>query len=258
MRRFFLSVLFAISLSNSPVWAGVDFDGVDDYVTAGSAADIDNMFPATIALWANIDNAGEANDGRIFDKTDAGNGYALGTENTGDIFFFQAGTATFFYCSSAGAATFDTWQHIALTWTGEVDSTCSAIKLYVNGTLKSWTTTQGSGTRPTDAASNFIIGNKNAAGANTGDLTISNFVIIKAVLTQAKITQLANDRTALAAMNVSTTRPTRFWRFDETPDGTNANGVVFDDMMGIGTATADDGANNTGMTAMAEAVLSYP
>jgi len=50
-----------------------------------------------------------------------------------------------------------------------------------------------------------------------------------------------------------------YWPLDDQPDGTSGNGDTFRDRSGNANhGTGDDGGNNTGLTARAETLLSYP
>jgi hypothetical protein len=49
-----------------------------------------------------------------------------------------------------------------------------------------------------------------------------------------------------------------YWPLDNQPDGTAADGDTYRDRVGTNNGTGSDGANNTGLTNIAEKVLSYP
>jgi hypothetical protein len=186
--------------ANDPVWVCVNggyalsFDGTDDIVNAGSAASLDDMEPFTISAWIKPDSAGSSGFSNILAKHDTGNGqWFLERDNTApdvNAYEFSKDHDTDVKrVTSDNTVTYDVWQHIAVTWDGS--TTASNIHIYKDGVETGYAvTSNGSGTKYSDAARPFVIG-------NGGDLAspfyglIDDVRVYNSVLSQAEITTLA-------------------------------------------------------------------
>ena len=186
--------------ADDPTWECVaggyalNFDGTDDIVNAGSAATLDDLGPMTIAAWIKPDSAGATAVSHVMSKSNTGSGrWFLEIDNSSpedDAFEFNKDFDTDVARTTNNAtATYDVWQHIAVTWDGS--ATGANIHIYKDGVESSYASTiNGSGTQYSDAALPFIIGNR-------GDGTIPFYGLIDDVrvynsaLSPAQISVLA-------------------------------------------------------------------
>ncbi|MGH1456141.1 MAG: LamG domain-containing protein [Alphaproteobacteria bacterium] len=156
---------------SSQIGTGLNFDGSNDIINAGSDASIDDIFAGggTIAAWIYPVGWGENSFGRIVHKASASNG------NNGYIFYVDdnAGTTQdetlgFDHGFASGeegwsgpsnTITLNQWNHVAVTYDNSSDS--NSPSLYVNGEAITPLTVNNSGTgvADSDAAQNLFIGN---------------------------------------------------------------------------------------------------
>lgn len=250
-----LTLILLLLLCPLNVWGGFTNDGNDDIVNCGSAADLDNFWDdgGTVSMWVKFNSL--VSSGDMFEKLDGVNDYSWVSLSNGSVRFYQAATTTFFICTTAtGVITTGTWHHLAITWDGSVDSSCSGVIFYKDGSPVSWITTAGTGTRPDDSSAVLHI----TEGDSPTTAQYSNMSIFDSVLSASSIAVLASDETTIAPYNQSATL-LRFWRMDDLADGISAgDGTIIKDMTGNGDCTADDGGDDLGATFKAEEVLSYP
>ena len=190
------------TLTNGPTWvagkigSAVNFDAVDDVVTAGSNASLDDLVAQggggmTITAWIRPNSIGEGgNPGRIVHKgtgTSATNGWQFVIQGTSPALAFASDHATtdVNHVASANSITLGVWQHVVVTWDGS--ATAANVRLYVNGVEPTYqTTTNGVGARSSDAASSVFIGNDNT-GVRTFDGALDDVRIYNRILTAAEI-----------------------------------------------------------------------
>ncbi|MHA2275291.1 MAG: LamG-like jellyroll fold domain-containing protein, partial [Candidatus Kariarchaeaceae archaeon] len=153
---------------------GQDFDGIDDYIDAGSDNSIDNVFAGggTITAWIYPTSWGESLFGRIVDKSTStlgANGWGFIVNGGGVIknkltFFRDFSTERGFWYSPTDSLSLNQWQHVVVTY--NEDSTSNDPILYINGVSQSilWDDLP-SGTPSDDSAQSLHIGK--FAGANS-------------------------------------------------------------------------------------------
>ncbi len=258
---FFISFLFIILIITNS-YAGVDFDTTDDRLTCGNNSSILTENGAmSIALWIFPRIGGNVN-ARI-----VGRGLSnLGRElrftwkdiNTLNFSVNTSGT-TLDREASDNSLTLNVWQHIGMTWDGSL--TAANVKFYVNGIETSYKTTQdGTGTPNDNSADDIYIGNRNLTPEpDRGiDSIMSDIVIWGAVNTSDNMLQLASSKVKRIPLQVNPSNLQAYWALDDEPDGTSVDGNTFIDLTGNGnTCTGNNGANNTGLLAKAEEVLTY-
>ncbi len=136
---------------------GLDFDGINDYVNAGSDAKYDNLFAFTVCSWVWMDASGA---GFIASKYNAsGDGWAIlgnGTGSAISVDISGAGNTTGAVVSS------NTWHHICVPWDSATDSTPA---IYMDGALL-LAGTAGTGTVEDDNAGSLVIGGADPAHPN--------------------------------------------------------------------------------------------
>lgn len=267
-----LRLLLFVILFSPVAFAGVDFDGTDDYVDLGSmgsfGSDLDSQ-TTSIAFW--------------FKTTDTARVSVFGTgNNTGNdtVLFLQFNTDPTDQSSSQGktwqrlrdetavmrqgGADFDTgytdgeWHHWVSIFHTNADG-----EIFLDGVSQTWTTSSfGDGSVGTTAnfTGSFDISGMNWKGTHCQDGCfggqISEFYIFDDELTDAEISLLANSKVKGIGRQFDNMR--NYLPLDDIADGESADGDMFKDHgTGGDDGTGVDGANNTGLTATAEEVLTY-
>ena len=268
MWRKIISLLLALALIPNLCLAGGNFDGVDDVVNCGSGASLDNMTAITVSAWIYLDTVSQGTYPRIVAKeTTAGAGwrfYALNDATPAKTiaFAYDYATTDVERVGVANAISTTTWTHILATWDGS--STATNIHLYVNGgEITYYRTDNGVGAKNSDASESLFIGNRNDLNRDF-DGTISEVAVWNMVLSADQIALLASSKVKRMPLQLSdpdadgTNELVGYWSMDEVADGASADLATFFDLSGNGNSgNPDNGANNTGMTGVAESVLSY-
>ncbi len=135
------------TLSGSPTWGdgrvgkALNFDGVDDFMNAGSSTSLDTPADYTISLWV-YNGAGSDAYPTLFNRVAqvANNGYfwayTNGT-NEADLNFQYADGTNYLTTTFSSALSLNAWQHVVFTF----DDASKALKLYINGSQFSTTRT---------------------------------------------------------------------------------------------------------------------
>jgi hypothetical protein len=122
---------------------GRRFDGLNDSVSLGSAASIDDVFTGggTVEAWFRAAGWGEASKGRILEKGDTSTGetkgWCLSVDNenvSGGILFTHvvtAGDGIGGWNTAAGSVALNAWTHVALVY--DQGSTANDPTIYLNG-----------------------------------------------------------------------------------------------------------------------------
>ena len=147
---------------------GMSFDGVDDYVDAGSNISLDDLHTKggmSISAWINPHTAGEGEYGRIADKDSnfAGAWYFSLHGNTGrQLQFVKDGSTDLYVRSNTNVITFNQWQHVVVAWDGSV--TATNVHLYVNGVETGYSAQTDGVSLGSEADRNFRIGSRFGGG----------------------------------------------------------------------------------------------
>ena len=157
-------------LTGGPTWVdgkrgkALNFDGVNDYVNAGSDASLDKigLGARTVTAWINARSLGEGNFGRIIDKNQGGAVgwllYLCNSDSCVNGFRFNqttTGTNNDIY-DARNVLTFNKWIHVAFTYSGTVGT--PAI-FYIDGkSVTVSTRTTGDGSLDDDSANVATIG----------------------------------------------------------------------------------------------------
>lgn len=181
------------TLFNTPPWStgqygsALTFSGTR-YVAVGAPANLANLYSAgmTVMAWIKPISAGAGSQGRIVDKSNGGAGWSLKMNGATMVQFAASEFATTDALRNSGASiALNTWQHVAVTWTGS--PTASNIHIYVNGVLSDGTTTNGAGALRDDSARPLTIGNRPVDMARAFDGQIDEVRVYNQVLSAASI-----------------------------------------------------------------------
>jgi len=164
---------------------GRKFDGVDDKITCGRGASLDNLLPLTYSVWVNFDAPyGELNPFLVSKDTAfaPANWLYVNAANQ-DIILDRAFADTNLNANSEnGVVVAGAWANIVAT----IDAN-KVPRLYVNGTEVSYTTqTTGVGALTDDSSSDVYIGNSQD-GTRTVDGLIGEVLIYNRALTLLEI-----------------------------------------------------------------------
>ena len=230
------------------------FDGVDDIVSAGSGASLDDLLTVTYEAWILPHTVGEASLGIIFDKSNgAANFTTISLVNTNTIkFTVDYATTDLARLSSNNTITLNQWNHIVITWDGSV--TATNVHIYINGKETSYqTTTNAEGARNSDATYSQYIGNRAATdqtfNGNIDDAKIFNYVRTAMQIKSDFVGKTTKQGVSVRVASDAESRNASdglvgYWEMDEASWNGTAGEVI--DSSGNGNnGTSSNGANTT-------------
>jgi hypothetical protein len=176
----------------------LEFNGTSGSVNAGSAASLDDLGPLSVSVWINPRSTGENGNGWIIAKS---TGASLPTDGwslamTNDVtnalkFGVDHDSSHLEQVSAAEVITYNTWNHVVVTWDGTTGSGSS--RIFVNGVEISYSyTDDGSGSRHSDASNELYIGN-NPSQSQAFDGYIDEIRLYGRILSSAEITELYSE-----------------------------------------------------------------
>lgn len=220
----------------------LDFDASDDYVDAGSGAQLDNLGPMTISAWYFARGEGENARGGILNKGDGNGALVDGPElefgSTGfdgvdrtNAFAFGVGFSStpLHRIASNNTVTLNKWQFLTLTWDGSNSS--SNVHIYIDGVEVTYQKSQDAvGTKLDDSSANMLIGiGSFGAQSNTWDGRIDEVRVYRRVLSYDEIQRLYKIQKPRVTGGITNNGLVGYWSFEE----------------GTGTRTEDSSNNNT-------------
>ncbi|MCK4960649.1 MAG: hypothetical protein KAT00_14655, partial [Planctomycetes bacterium] len=112
-------------------WTGqneLSFDGLNDYASCGSSADLNLTSSLTLSAWINPRTFGQSDFGRIIDKGTSSTGFSLHVDgSSAALGYVVYGKAV--VKSSPNVIELDMWQHVAAAY----DESAQLVSFYVNG-----------------------------------------------------------------------------------------------------------------------------
>lgn len=260
MDRIISSLILALSLLFAqPVWAGLEMDGIDDYVDIPAGPDIAADESFSISAWV---TAG-ANDDLIVQYQDNnpliyfGVGTLAGQGTAGKLTLLLRNSAGGNLTGFSGTTTITdgAWYHVGATRDGSDNS----IEIYVNGVDEGGGTWAGGSINLSGGTDHFL--STSGGGPFTGKM--SDVIFWEGAEVSADdMAQLALSQGKRMPLQIQPASHFFYLPLDQGSDGTANcfNGVAgFLDISGNGRhGTGNDGGNNTGLTCIGEEVLSYP
>lgn len=254
-----LSILLSLLLAACPVFGGVDFDATDDYIDCGADSSLDITSNLSISAWVYLDDISDNISMEIIGKRTSSStgGYVIQVYEplNGGI----APLLRFWIYASGGwrgegspncSISLDTWTQVGTTYDG------TTMRYYKNG--QECDTYSYSGAITSISTDKVYIGANEANSKGYFDGMIENVLIWDATLQADEMSLLYNSKLKHMPLQIQPSNLVLFLPLDDEPDGTSGDGDTFIDLSGNGNdGTGDDGANNTGLTAVAEKVLSY-
>ena len=170
--------------SGHPDWsigyrnAGVDFDGVNDYIDCGHDSSLDLSLPFSLEAWVKLE--GRTTDRDIIFKGVSGNLVELKYDSSDDYWELVVSDGNYRYAKfSQSNPDLSTWYHIVGTCDGDT------VKIYVDNVLGS--TTEAIGTLTDPSAYNLTIGCRGSFTDRFFDGKIDEVRVYNRVLTTAEI-----------------------------------------------------------------------
>lgn len=249
MRKWLIILVCILALCGGVCWA-VDFDGADDLVSIGATQaliDLPTTYNFTIALWFNSDVVDSDHAVFTWSGTDDlvfyPNDDAAGTGGV-RVFWRDIGGTIF---SEAGSDLSGEWHHFTF-----VSRAFDDHEAYRDGSSVATSSDTGNA----GPFSDVLIGNFSTQFWDGG---ICEVAVWDVALSDHGIEQLALSRLKGMPLQIQPSNLVMYLPMDDEPDGTSFDGDTAWDRSGTGNdGTGDDGGNNTGLTAKAEEVLSYP
>jgi len=177
---------------------GLNFDGLNDIALFGSGTSniFDASSPLSVSFWMKAASVGESNNGAIIGKSsdDYTNGWIIQLGSNNLLQFGIDYTTTDLLVQTVNSTvSLDEWDHYIVTWDGTTSA--SNVHIYKNGSEVSYqTTTDGSGSRVSDASYEMAIGNSNA-GTKTFDGVLDDIRVFNTVISADDIHLLSGTTT---------------------------------------------------------------
>ena len=214
-----------------------NFDGVDDFINCGNITALNNAPNASWSFWMNPSATalrylfsayqGSGSNQQIY-FAKKGTGIAIRLRGQG----YVGGTPVMFNESSQ-SWTLGSWYHIVVTFDGAESDNAQKVKVYVNGSALTNTSSGAAFTNLNTTTSDFHIASFNSSNEFAGN--IDEFSIYDYTLTQANVNTIFNSGVPNNLANL-TTPPIHWWRMGD--------GDTFP------TLTDNSGSNNGTMTNM--------
>ena len=177
------------------------FDGVDDLITFGSGASIDNFTTITYSIWFYLDAFTTAAGMRPCGKRKSINAKGVTAANDNCIEFFAPFTGDDgSWDSPNNSVSTGVWTHVGLTYDGALTTNDPII--YLGGTSQTISeTVTPTGTLELDEASDFVVGNNATPGVRPWDGALAEVGYWNRILTAAEIGILADAYSPLFIPN---------------------------------------------------------
>jgi len=241
MKRLLLSLLIVL-LTASSCFAGIDFDGVDDSITANNfLSNYSSDF--TISCWYFVPTATTAAGQFVSSNTAVAGRWNLVINDTADSgkisFFFNNGTS---YIITSPNNTRNGWHNAVITRNGNL------FTLYEDSASVGTPVTQA---LTMSTSGTLSIGARASTAQQFLKGTLSEIAIWNDNLSTTNISALYNNGKPIRGLplKIAPANLQSYWAINDGAIGTSADGDTVADLSGNGrNGTGSDGANNTGLT----------
>lgn len=243
-----------------PAFCGVSFDNSDDAIEVTNLTGYYDQ--TTWALWVKPGGFGESSLGRFFEKRkSSGQSVLLYIDGANKkICFDRVWNSVSEWCTpndSWGTDKNGVWGFVVVTY--DQTSTSNDPIIYINGVSQSLTETVSPSGSLTNTADPYVIGNRLNDTARTFYGVISEFYVWGTILTQSDIDILYKSKIKGMGLQISPTNLKTSLSLSDKTGGISTDGIEFYDQSGNNNyGVGNDGADNTGLTAVSEEVLTYP
>jgi len=244
-----------LSFTSSYSPYALDFDGANDYVSAGRVLGAENTSTLSVSFWLKIPSTGAKSY----------LGYFIGSFGAGwlveadahSIYFAIGDTGTgyqSFTLPYSGNININTWYHICMVYDGNETGSANILKVYINGTQK---TLIGSPSFPAsiptlNATAEFTIGGIKPS-AVSGQKTTSNVSVFNSALTSSQVREIYNEGVPSNLNNHSAySNLVSWWQLGSNSSWVNPDWTVLDEK-GSNNGTS----SNMGEDAIVDGVGSY-
>jgi len=190
-------------LLDGQVDGALDFDGVNDYVDAGSASSLDNLEIVTYSAWIYARSYSGTNQGHIFGKggTDWYSSFRFNS-SSGTLVFYWIYSTTNLSTVTTTTIPLNTWTYVVTTYNVGGDRKA---RIYINGVEASYGAQQASvGTRADNSSGNQIIGNDD-------NVSFSRF--FNGLIDNARISNVARSEDWIATEYNNQSSPNSFYSY---------------------------------------------
>ncbi len=248
-----LLILFISCLILNPCWGGVDFDRIDDRIEVADDSTLKPLSEISMAGWIKFDTV-DSTDTLFVCKDDVGDNRQLtyGLENNGVWTFRLWDSSNTLHTQTFGTIPSEnTWFHFAGTYNGATQ------KMYIDGVERD--TDEWISNLAQKVVALHIGGRFQGGTAFPFDGNMTELYIWGKALTANEIKLLFDSQVKGIGLQIQPSNLVMYLPLNDQPDGTSFDGDTAVDRSGNGNdGTGDNGGNNTGLTAKAEEVLSYP
>ncbi len=254
MNKKILIFLAFILLLTAPVFAGVDFDGVDDLIDT-TKINMAGWSAFTVTAWVYWADTGSA-EHSVFSNWDSNSeaGILFRLEPSGNRiegFLSEVSNNQVGGTFTSTSVTANTWTFIALRNDG------SNLEAFVNSTKDTTQFAVSANMDADNSNNNAEIGNT-PHGGDELDGMITEVALWDVALSDNELSILASAKVKRLPLQMQVANLQGYWPLDDESDATSGDGDTFLDLSTNGyNGTGDNGGNNTGLTCKAEEVLTY-
>jgi len=232
-------------------FAGIDFDGVDDFVNVSSVWNATQDY--SIFIVARKEEANRTQG--VYANTQSWGDFGIAC-TSGNILRHS----TFGYADHDSNITWNINKWVAIVITGDKGNSSSGLTFYYRELDSSTITTYNRSwddRGDTKTVAGYI--GRNQFGEYFNGQIAEVCIWGNRLLMDAQARQLLSSYSKGFARQMYPADIKEYWLLDDQPDGTSGDGDTFKDISGNGkNGTGDNGGNNTGLAMAAEQVLSYP
>lgn len=251
MRKFFLNVFLVLLLMVTPCWGGIEYDGVDDDVTAPSASLSKDVGTVCLKLTAGM-NSSETVGRTLFDSDSTRHAFYRGS--SGNVISMYNDGREHNNCPVLWSTGNEFTMCFSYNKTGNVQNA------YKDGVLLSSCDGATGSWGSTALGTSIHIGDRFTADNSGWKGEIKETAIWGSVLSAANILIYSTTIVRRIGCQVDPSNLRGVWEMADVPDGESGDGDTLSCICGsnCNDGTGDDGGNNTGLTGLAETKLSGP